>query len=70
MVCQSQCYRWDTEELQAIADHNDYNYQCDQMSDCPYIGTSIINKILWAEKAGDAQEEDQDVESGTCRERN
>ena len=39
------------------------------MSNCPYIGTTIINKIPWGDwPAGETQEEDQAEESDTNRE--
>ena len=28
-------------------DHTDKSYQCKKMSDCPYTGTTVINKIPW-----------------------
>ena len=33
--------------LQAIVDHSDEKYKCEEMPDCPYPGTNIINKIPW-----------------------
>ena len=38
------CFRH-TEWLQHAVDHNDEAFQCKEMSDCPYTGTIIINKI-------------------------
>ena len=29
-------------------DHSDEKYQCEEMSACPYTGTTTINKIPWA----------------------
>ena len=48
--------------------HSDESYNCEEMSACSYTGTTIINKIPWAEEAGDTQEEDQAEESDTNRE--
>ena len=36
------------DEFQAIVDHSRENYNCEKRSDCPYTGTTIINKIPWA----------------------
>ena len=33
--------------LQAMVDHSDEKYKCQEMSDCSYTGTTIINKIPW-----------------------
>ena len=38
------CFRH-TEWLQHAVDHSDEAFQCKEMSDCPYTGTTIINKI-------------------------
>ena len=38
------CFRH-TEWLQHAVDHHDEAYQCKEMLDCPYTGTTIINKI-------------------------
>ena len=29
--------------------HSDEKYQCEEMSDCPYTGTTLINKIPWGD---------------------
>ena len=55
MFCQYQYYRWNTEELQTAVAHSDGKYQCEEMSDCPYTGTTIINKIPWT---GEKDQED------------
>ena len=55
----------ETEKLQT-ADYE--KYQCKKMSDCPYTGTTLINKRPWAGEAGDTKEEDQAEESDTNRE--
>ena len=34
-----------SEKLQDAVDHNDEAYQCEEMSYCPYTGTTIITKI-------------------------
>ena len=34
-------------KLQAAVDHADERHQCERMSDCPYTGTTVINKIPW-----------------------
>ena len=62
MSCQYQYYRRDTGKLQAIVNHSDESYNCEEMSPCPYTGTTIINKIPWAGEAGDTQEEDRETE--------
>ena len=50
--------------------HSDEKYQCEKMSDCPYTGTTVINKLPWGDwPAGeDDGEEDQAAESDTDRE--
>ena len=35
--------------MQAAVDHSDEKYRCDKTSDCPFTGTTIINKIPWAD---------------------
>ena len=55
MFCQYQYYRWNTEELQTAVAHSDGKYQCEEMSDCPYTGTTVINKIPWAGESDDTQ---------------
>ena len=35
--------------MKAAVDHSDESYKCEKMSDCPYTGTTIINKIPWRE---------------------
>ena len=49
MMCSFQHYsEWrDNQEFQAMVDHSDEKYKCEQKSDCPYTGTTIINKIPW-----------------------
>ena len=34
-------------KLQTAVAHSDEKYQCEEMSDCPYTGTTVINKIPW-----------------------
>ena len=64
MFCQYQYYRRNTEELQTAVDHSDEKYQCKEMSDCPYTGTTVINKEPWAHcPAGETGEEDKGEES-------
>ena len=29
--------------------HSDARYQCKEMSDCPYTGTTFIEKIPWGD---------------------
>ena len=49
--------------------HSDEKYQCEEMSDCPYTGTTLIEKIPWGDCPADEpevrnnQEEDQAEES-------
>ena len=47
MFCQYQYYRYIIEELQKALDHSNKNYQCEEVSDCSYTGTTIITKIPW-----------------------
>ena len=46
--------------------HSDGKYQCKKMSDCPYSGTTVINKIPWGDfpagKEPAAQEMKENVE--------
>ena len=49
MFCQYQYYREDTEKLQTAVAHSDEKYQCEEMSDCPYTGTTVINKEPWGD---------------------
>ena len=44
--------------LQAIVDHFDEKYKCEEMSDCPYPGTNIINKIPWT---GEMEKQNADM---------
>ena len=46
MFFQYQYYRG-TEELQTALHHKVTSYQCKEMLDCPYTGTTVINKIPW-----------------------
>ena len=54
MFCHYQYYRrrlfndW----LQSAVAHSDEKYQCKEMSDCPYTGTNILQKVPWAGQAG------------------
>ena len=41
-------------------DHSDEKYQCKKMSDCPYTGTTVIEKIPW----GDWPAGEEDAETG------
>ena len=50
MFYQYQCYRVDTEQLQTAVAHSDEKYQCERMSDCPYTGTTVINKEPWGKR--------------------
>ena len=71
MFCQYQYYREDTEELQTAVDHSDEKYKCEEMSDCPYTGTTVINKEPWGDwpageddgETEESEEEDQGEES-------
>ena len=38
--------------LRTAVDHRDKKYKCEKMSACIYTGTTIVNKIPWAEEAG------------------
>ena len=57
-------YSENTEKLQKAGDHSDSNYECEQISDCPYTGCTIINKIPWGDwPAGEPElSEDSDGE--------
>ena len=68
MFCQYQYYRkhkhiWG---LQAVVDHSEEKYQCEKMSDCPYTGTTVIEKRPWGDfpagKEPAAQEMKENVE--------
>ena len=65
MLCQYQYYR-STKELKTAVAHSDEKYQCEEMSDCPYTGTTVIEKEPWGDwPAGqeeDTEEEDTDSE--------
>ena len=53
MFCHYLSYReWHTDELQSAVYHSDEKYQCKEMSDCPYTGTNILQKVPWAGQAG------------------
>ncbi len=39
--------------------HSDGKYQCKEMSDCPYTGTTQINKEPWGHWPADEPETDQ-----------
>ena len=74
MFCQYQYYRWGTKKLQTMVDHSDEKYQCKTMSDCPYTGTTLINKEPWencpaGEDDREFEEEDQAEESDTDSDR-
>ena len=45
-----------------MVDHSDEKYRCEEMSDCPYTGTTIINKIPWTEKKDQEDLEDLDLD--------
>ena len=62
MFCQYQYYRWDTKELQAAVKHSEDIYKCEEMTDCPYTGTTLITKIPW-ESHNPAIEEDRETDS-------
>ena len=50
----------DTEKLQTAVAHSDGKYQCEEMSDCPYTGTTVINKEPWGDwPAGEADGEEE-----------
>ena len=54
--------------LQTAVAHSDGKYQCEEMSDCPFTGTTLINKIPWGDwPAGEnygetSSEEDSEIE--------
>ena len=56
MFCHYQYYRMNykmnIDLLQSAVDHSDEKYQCKEMSDCPYTGTNILQKVPWAGQAG------------------
>ena len=55
--------QWITQMLQAIVDHSDEKYKCEEKSDCSHTGTNIINKIPWTgEKDQEDQEDLKDLE--------
>ena len=63
MFCQYQYYRRDTKELQTAVAHSDGKYQCEEMSDCPYTGTTVINKISWGDWPGRGDDGEDDGET-------
>ena len=66
MSCKYQYYRWYTEKLQAMVNHSDESYNCEEMSACPYTGTSIINKIPWGDGTANVDESDSEGERREC----
>lgn len=62
MFCQYRYYRENTEKLQAAVDHSDEKYQCRKMSDCPYTGTTVMEKIPWGDWPAESDQCD-DLES-------
>ena len=53
MFCHYLSYReLFTDKLQSAVAHSDEKYQCKEMSDCPYTGTNILQKVPWAGQAG------------------
>ena len=69
MFCQYQYYRIDTEKLQTMVAHSDKNYKCKKMSDCPYTGTTLINKIKrpWVWSPEEADQEGRTDPDQKCR---
>ena len=66
MFCQYQYYRRGTKELQTAVDHSDENYKCRETSRrriCPYIGTTVIEKISWGDWPADEPDPDQSEDS-------
>ena len=69
MFCQYQYYRY-IKKLQTAVAHSDEKYQCKKMSDCPYTGTTVINKIPWGDwPAGESESDDYDWDSDSRRRR-
>ena len=46
-------------------DHSDDKYQCKKMSDCPYIGTTVIEKIPWGDWPPGEDDGEEESESDT-----
>ena len=45
------------EQLKTAVAHSDEKYQCEEMLDCPYTGTTLINNIPWGDwPAGEIKE--------------
>ena len=65
MFCQYQYYRYNTEQLQTAVDHSDEKYQCKKMSDCPYIGTTVVNKIPWGDWPVGESDQSDDSDSAS-----
>ena len=61
MFCQYQYYR-ETKKLQAALDHTHRSYTCKKIlsSDCPYTGTTLINKIPWGDYPGGEPKSSED----------
>ena len=60
MFYQYQYCREFTERLQTAVDHSDEKYQCD----CPYTGTTLINKIPWGDVGWVWSPQEADQEGG------
>ena len=50
-----------------MVNHSDESYNCKEMSDCPYTGTTIINKIPWGDCPAGVEESER---KGCCDVRN
>ena len=47
------------DQLKTILDHSDEKYQCKEMSDCPYTGTTLIDMEPWGDwPPGEDESED------------
>ena len=50
-------------------DHSDKEYQCEEMSDCPYTGTTLIQKTPWrGEEASPLKEHMKEEEMTSLKE--
>ena len=57
-----------TRELQTAVAHSDEKYQCEEMSDCPYTGTTVINREPWGDWPADLDSDSIVIEAGDTKE--
>ena len=67
MFCQFYYYRHGTTQSQTVVAPADDKYQCEEMSDCPYTGTTLINKIPWGDCPVGEEQSNREVDSEVDR---